>query len=136
MYDKDEVTGMLNFAPYNFWILYASIAILVITMFTTLSKVLKFGKAVSAYKPQIASIQQNVQRSAVKAQAVAGRMNQIMSIVKPAIAALSLLLAAKALYDKREESGISGFTKATSDVIAGRASKRGFVNAVRKGIGI
>ena len=127
---------MFNFAPYNFWILYASIAILVITIFTTLSKVLKLGKAVNAYKPQIANIQKNVQRSTVKAQAVAGRLNQIMSIVKPAIAAMSLILAAKALYDKREENGIGEFTKATSDVIASRASKRNFVNAVRKEIGI
>ena len=127
---------MLNFAPYNFWILYASIAILVITMITTLSKALSLGKAINAYKPQLDNIQKNVQRSTVKAQAVAGRMKQIMSIVKPAIAAMSLMLAAKALYDKRPENGINEFTKATSDVIAARASKRNFVSAVRKEISI
>ena len=126
----------LDLTPYNYWILYASIVILLITLCTTLSKVLKLGKVVSAYKPLLDNVQKNVNLASIKAQAVAGQLNQIMSIVKPAVAALGLLMAAKALYDKREENGIGELTKATSDVIAARVSKRNLISSVRKEIGI
>ena len=127
----------MNLAPYNYWILYASIAILVITLFMTLGKVLALGKAVKAYKPELDHIQKGVKVSSVKANAVAGRTKQVLSIVKPALAAAGLILAAKAFYDAHDdENGVSGFTNATASVIAQRERKRNFINAVRKEIGV
>ena len=127
---------MFDFSPYNYWVLYFAIGLTVVFLFMTLGKLLALGKAVQAYKPQLDTIQNNVRLSAVKAQAVAGRTKQIMGIVKPALAAVGLLLAIKAVYDKTDDNGVSGFTLATNSVLAQRNAKRNLIKNIRKEIGI
>lgn len=93
----------LNLYPYNFWILYGTIAITIIAFILIISKLFNLIKKINIYQPQINNINVNVNNINIKKNIVENSINSKVNTVKKFLPYLiSLYFFSKNLKDSTE----------------------------------
>ena len=127
---------MPNIYPYNYWILYAAIAVLVITLIVSLVKIAGMAKEMIAFiTPRTEMLQRKAQITQIKLDAMAekkaedAKKNKVLKMVMP------ILLAIYSIYRKDDEaSGPSGYVKAAKTYFNDRSEEQKFIKKIRAAI--
>ncbi|MDO4520553.1 MAG: hypothetical protein Q4D59_08715 [Erysipelotrichaceae bacterium] len=127
---------MPNIYPYNYWILYAAIAVLVITLIVSLVKIAGMAKEMIAFiTPRTEMLQRKATLTQIKLDAMAekkaedAKKNKVLKMVMP------ILLAIYSIYRKDDEaSGPSGYVKAAKTYFNDRSEEQKFIKKIRAAI--
>jgi len=106
---------MLNFniAPYNYWVLYAAIAAVVVSLLILVKKALEIPKAIKAFDPYTTRMQRNLQLMQIKTDAMNEKKQEDAKKNKLLKLALPILLAIYEIYKKDDSmKGVKGFKDA------------------------
>lgn len=115
----------LNLAPYNTYILYAALVLLLIFLIVTGVKAGKLLKAVKAVQPQAESIKTNVQLAKIKVDVMQEKKKEDAAKNKKYSILIPILLAIKHTYDADENlNGPKGMAKAANQVIRKRSEQK------------
>ena len=115
----------LNLEPYNYWILYASLVLLLLFLIITAFKVLKFTKELKTIKPTADHINLNSKLSKIKVDALQEKKKEDAKKNKVYQILLPILLAIKHTYDTDNNlNGTSGMIKAAQRVIKNRNDQK------------
>lgn len=124
----------LQLYPYNLWILYGAIVLLVIFLIMTLLKLLNFLKVVQSKQPQLQLIQDRVMASQQKVESINQKIAQTQKKISPLIKALPILLAIQKIYDMTDDNGIKGYRTATSKYFNQQKNQKDFIKQVQNAI--
>ena len=127
---------MPNIYPYNYWILYAAIAVLVITLIVSLVKIAGMAKEMTAFiTPRAEMLQRKAQITQIKLDAMAekkaedAKKNKVLKMVMP------VLLAIYSIYRRDDEaSGPAGYVKAAKTYFNDRSQEQKFIKKIRSAI--
>lgn len=127
---------MPNIYPYNYWILYAAIAVLVITLIVSLVKIAGMAKEMIAFiTPRTEMLQRKAALTQIKLDAMAekkaedAKKNKVLKMVLP------ILLAIYSIYRKDDEAnGPSGYIKAAKTYFNDRSEEQKFIKKIRAAI--
>lgn len=126
----------LNLYPYNYWILYAAIALLVISIIVLLAKLLKTAKTLKAMTPQLEQMAKQAKLAGIKAEAVKEKSDADMKRIKPLLTAVPILLAVNSIYNKDDElEGIRGYGTAVKRYATQKSSEQKLIKTITKAIG-
>jgi hypothetical protein len=127
---------MFNIYPYNYWILYAAIAALIITIIVSAVQILKLLKSMADFlKPRMDHLQTNVKLATIKMEAMDEKKKEDAKKNKLILAALPILLAVYQAYKKDDEAvGAKGVVKAAKTVITNRQEEQKFIKKVASAI--
>ncbi len=118
---------MLNFniTPYNYWVLYAAIAAVVVSLLILAKKALAIPKAIKEFDPYTSRMQRNLQVMQIKTTAMNEKKQEDAKKNKLLKMALPVLLAIYEIYKKDDSmKGVKGFKDAAlAYVNQGKADK-------------
>jgi len=115
----------LNLEPYNYWILYASLVLLLLFLIVTVFKVLKLAKELKTIKPTVDHIDLNGKLSKIKIDALQEKKKEDAEKNKIYQILLPILLAIKHAYDTDNNlNGTNGMIKAAQRVIKNRNDQK------------
>jgi len=115
----------LNLEPYNYWILYASLILLLLFLIITAVKAAKFAKTVKAVKPTADHIQLNGKLAKIKIDAMQEKKKEDAEKNKKYQLLIPILLAIKHTYDADENlNGAKGMAKAAQRVVKNRNDQK------------
>lgn len=115
----------LNLEPYNYWILYASLVLLLLFLIITAFKVLKFTKELKTIKPTADHINLNSKLSKIKVDALQEKKKEDAKKNKVYQILLPILLAIKHTYDTDNNlNGTKGMVKAAQRVVKNRNDQK------------
>lgn len=116
---------LINLSPYNHWILYAAMLMLLIFLIMTGVKAASLLNAVKNYKPQFDSIQKNVTLAKIKTDAMQEKKKEDDAKNKKWKVLLPILLAIKHTYDEDASlNGAKGMAKAATKVVHDQNEQR------------
>lgn len=123
----------MNLYPYNYWILWASIALLVIFLIMTLVHLFGLLKSVKYIMPAV----NNMNGSLTSLQESASRMPQKKKSESPIsaaklLSAFLLLRAVKKEYDRSSENGIKEYGRSAIRVIEKRNRRDNIQKELRR----
>ncbi len=124
---------MPNLYPYNYWILYAAIAVLVIYTIVCLLKIAGMAKDMLAFlKPRTDKLQRELTLMQIKTEAMAEKKAEDAKKNKWLKLAMPILLAIYSTYRKDEEAhGPKGYVKAAKKYFNDRNEEQKFIKKVR-----
>lgn len=124
---------MPNLYPYNYWILYAAIAVLVIYTIVCLLKIAGMAKDMLAFlKPRTDKLQRELTLMKIKTEAMAEKKAEDAKKNKWLKLAMPILLAIYSTYRKDEEAhGPSGYVKAAKTYFTRQSEEKKFIKKVR-----
>ena len=127
---------MPNIYPYNYWILYAAITALVITIIVSLVKIAGMAKEMMAFlKPKVDKLQREATLAQIKMNAMAEKKAEDEKKNKYLKLALPILLAIYSIYRKDETaSGPQGYIKAAKTYFNTRSEEQKFIKKVRSAL--
>jgi hypothetical protein len=127
---------MPNLYPYNYWILYAAIAVLVIYTILSLVKIAGMAKEMLAFlKPRTDKLQRELTLMQIKTEAMAEKKAEDAKKNKWIKLAMPILLAIYSTYRKDEEAhGPSGYVKAARTYFNNRNEEQKFIKKIRAAI--
>ncbi len=125
----------LNLYPYNYWILYAAIALLVISILALLAKLLKTAKTLKAMTPQLEHMANQLKLAGIKAEVVKEKSDADLQRIKPLLTAAPILLAINSIYNKDDElEGIKGYSQAARRYASQKSSEQKLIKTISKAI--
>jgi hypothetical protein len=127
---------MPNIYPYNYWILYAAIAALIITLIVSLVQIAKMAKSMIAFiQPKADVLQKKAKLMQIKTEAMAEKKAEDAKKNKWIKLAMPILLAIYSTYRKDEEAhGPSGYVKAARTYFNNRNEEQKFIKKIRAAI--
>ncbi len=115
----------INLEPYNYWILYGALVLLLICLIIAGVKAVKLLKAVKTYQPVIDHMQTNTKLAQIKVEAMQEKKKEDAAKNKTLKLLLPILLAIKHTYDNDASlNGAKGYAKAASQVVKKRTDER------------
>lgn len=123
---------MVNLYPYNMYILYASIVLLIIFIGIALSHALKALKAVKELENGIDVVKASTDTMNRKVKIVKKRIDGVKRVITPIIISLPVLLAIKKIYDASGEHGFKGYRKAASSYYSTKIANETIAKEVEK----
>lgn len=122
----------INLEPYNYYILYAAIILLLICICYTCMKALSLLKEIKKEQVHFDSIQTNITLSKIKAEAIQEKKAETHKNDKYFKVLLPILLAIYTTYRNDEElKGIKGYQKAASKVMDQKMHKQFVQNFIK-----
>lgn len=138
-YARIQITGehmQLNLYPYNFYILYGALVLLLVFLIILAVKGVHLLKAISKETPTLQNMQKNVQLTQIKIEAMQEKKaedDKKNRWLKPLI---PFLLAAYHIYRQDNElHGLKGMGGAARQVLLERAQKNGLINQLKQMFG-
>ena len=123
----------LNLYPYNFWVLYAAIALAVIFLIVLLVKLMKLAKTAAALEPQLSHMNDELKLMEIKSEVVKEKTTADWNRIRPLLVAIPVLYAIYAIY-KNDDSlkGIKGYEKAARRYMDRQRDEKRIAKAVAK----
>ncbi len=116
--------------PYNFYVLYLSIAAVVVCLILLLIKVLALFKALKPLSETANSISEKAVKVQIRTSVIQETMNSVQKTLKPLTILLPLMLAIQKEYRNDDAlQGIKGYQDAADHVFTKKA-KKGQLNAI------
>ena len=122
----------LNLYPYNLYVLYASIALLILFLVLTVTKLMPLAQAANALKPSTERMTANLNDMSKKATALGEKVSKAVKLIKTALPWLLLLKAANDLYNDSDEDGIREFGRSTVKAYKKREDEKKLAKNVAK----
>lgn len=123
----------LNLEPYNYWILYAALALFLICVIIAGIKAGGLLKAIRSQKTAADSIQKNVELAKIKVEAMKEKKSEDAEKNKKYRLLIPILLAIKHTYDNDENlNGVKGMAKATNQVLQKRTEQKKLFESIIK----
>ena len=131
-----EVTDMPNIYPYNYWILYAAIAALIITLIVSLVQIAKMAKNMIAFiQPKAEVLKKKAKLMQIKTEVINEKRAADAKKNKYIMLALPVLLAVYQAYrDDDEAVGAKGVVKAARTVMNNRSEEAKLVKKISAAI--
>lgn len=115
----------INLEPYNYYILYIAIILLIICLVITCMKALSLIKEINTKKPAFENINHDVQLAKIKTEAMKEKKEESHKNDKYLKVLLPILLAIYTTYrDDDELHGIKGYRKAAGNVMEKKMRKQ------------
>lgn len=127
---------MVNLYPYNMYIFYASIVLLIIFIGIALSHALKALKAVKELENGLGVIKASTDTMNRKVKIVKKKIDGVKRVITPIIISLPVLLAIKKIYDASGEHGFKGYRKAASSYYSTKIANETIAKEVEKAMHI
>ena len=131
---KGHTLMNFNLYPYNLWILYASLVLLVINLILLLKHALPLLSALKGIKPDLDHIQNNVGSASAKASAFGTKAAKDLKKITDLIPVILLALAIKKDYDQAEGSGIRQIERSAVNVYRKRSDEKKMVNKIAQAV--
>lgn len=122
----------LNLYPYNLYVLYASIVLLVIFLILTVTKLMPLAQAANSLKPTTERMTANLNDMSKKATAFGTKLSKAVTLIKTALPWLLLLKAANDLYNESDENGVKEFGRSTIKAYKKREDEKKLAKNVAK----
>lgn len=127
---------MPDITPYNYWILYAAIAVLVLTLIVSLLQMARYAKDMLAFlQPKTDKLQRDLKIMQIKMDVMNEKKAADAKKNKYIMIALPILLAVYQAYQKDDEAvGPKGVVKAAKSVYESRSSEAKLVKKIASAI--
>lgn len=127
---------MPDIYPYNYWILYAAIAALILTIIISLVQISKMAKEMMNFlQPKTAKLERNMKLMQIKMEALNEKKAENAKKNKYITLALPILLAVYQQYSKDDEAnGIDGVIKSARTVMNNRNAESKLIKKVAAAI--
>lgn len=122
----------INLYPFNLYILYAAIVLLIVFLILTVVKAMPLLKAVGDLKQPLDQMSLRVADVSDKAGKVSSMINSIVSTVKKVVPVLVLLSLANEIYQDSDEDGIKEFGKSTVKAIQKQQDEKKLAKSIAK----
>lgn len=122
----------LNLYPFNLYILYAAIVLLIVFLILTVVKAMPLLRAVGDLKQPLDQMSLRVADVSDKAGKVTSMINGIVSTVKKVVPVLVLLSLANEIYQDSDEDGIKEFGKSTVKAIQKQQDEKKLAKSIAK----
>ncbi len=122
----------LNLYPFNLYILYAAIVLLIVFLILTVVKAMPLLRAVGDLKQPLDQMSLRVADVSDKAGKVTSMINGIISTVKKVVPVLVLLSLANEIYQDSDEDGIKEFGKSTVKAIQKQQDEKKLAKSIAK----
>ncbi|MBQ1531821.1 MAG: hypothetical protein IIZ57_06760 [Solobacterium sp.] len=122
----------LNLYPFNIYILYAAIVLLIVFLILTVVKAMPLLRAVGNLKQPLDQMSLRVADVSDKAGKVTSMINGIVSTVKKVVPVLVLLSLANEIYQDSDEDGIKEFGKSTVKAIQKQQDEKKLAKSIAK----
>ena len=132
--EKEEIMKTFNFSPYNYWILYAAIVLLIIFLIITLMRALSLLKTIQAKQPELNAIQEHINSANQKVDSINRKIEQTKKKISPIVKALPILWAIQKIYEKTEDNGIKGYRTAATTYLTQQKNQTNFIKQVKKAL--
>jgi membrane protein insertase Oxa1/YidC/SpoIIIJ len=119
--------------PYNYWILYASIALLVIFIIMLLMKLAELPKAIKTYDPTFKSIERNLKLMQIKTEAMEEKRKEDEKKNKIFKLLLPILTAIYTIYRTHDDyNGVKGFGEAAKTYLRQQSDDKKLAERLKK----
>ena len=118
--------------PFNFYIFYAAIVLLIIFLVMTVVKAMPLLKALGDLKQPLEQMSTRVADVSEKAGKVTAMVNSIVSTVKKVVPIMVLLSLANEFYQDSEENGIKEFGRSTVKAIQKQQDEKKLAKNIAK----
>lgn len=127
---------MPDIYPYNYWILYAAIAALILTIIISLVQIARKAKEMMNFlQPRTAKLERNMKLMQIKMEAMNEKKAENAKKNKYIALALPVLLAVYQQYSKDDEAkGIDGVIKSARTVMNNRNAESKLIKKVAAAI--
>ncbi|MCR5450306.1 MAG: hypothetical protein K6F23_13035 [Solobacterium sp.] len=122
----------INLYPFNLYILYAAIVLLIVFLILTVVKAMPLLRAVGDLKQPLDQMSLRVADVSDKAGKVSSMINGIVSTVKKVVPVLVLLSLANEIYQDSDEDGIKEFGKSTVKAIQKQQDEKKLAKSIAK----
>ena len=122
----------INLFPFNFYIFYAAIVLLIIFLVMTVVKAMPLLKALGDLKQPLEQMSTRVADVSEKAGKVTAMVNSIVSTVKKVVPIMVLLSLANEFYQDSEENGIKEFGRSTVKAIQKQQDEKKLAKNIAK----
>lgn len=122
----------INLYPFNLYILYAAIVLLIVFLILTVVKAMPLLRAVGNLKQPLDQMSLRVADVSDKAGKVTSMINGIISTVKKVVPVLVLLSLANEIYQDSDEDGIKEFGKSTVKAIQKQQDEKKLAKSIAK----
>ena len=127
---------MPDIYPYNYWILYAAIAALILTIIISLVQIARMAKEMMNFlQPKTAKLERNMKLMQIKMEVMNEKKAENAKKNKYIALALPILLAVYQQYSKDDEAkGIDGVIKSARTVMNNRNAESKLIKKVAAAI--
>ena len=123
----------INLHPYDFYILYASIALVFIMLIVLLGKLLKAAKTAQEMQPVLEDLDLQLKLMDIKSEVINETSEVTKKNMQPLLTILPILLAIHLIYKNDDElKGIKGYEKATRRYLDRKRDEKRIAKAVAK----
>lgn len=123
----------INLAPYNWYIFYGALALLVVFLVVLVVHALPLMKEVKSHSDDFSSIRKNAELTKIKNEAIK-ETKQASKKNDKAMSALLLLLAIHKAYRDKDQHGPRSYLDTAAEVLQKRKAKADLFNSLRGGI--
>ena len=123
----------INLAPYNWYIFFGALALLIIFGIVTVVRALPLVKDLKAHKPEMDNISKNIELTKIKTGAIKETKEASRKSDK-ALSSLLLLLAIHKAYKAKDERGPRAYMDTAAEVLQRRRAKADLFSSLRNGI--
>ena len=125
----------ISFYPWNYWILYGSIVLLVIFIIMTAMKALGLLQELKTLNDKTAGMQRNLKLMQIKTEAINEKSAEQKKKNKLFMTAIPILLAVQKAYkDNDSFEGAKGYVSAAKKVYEDRQSEKSFIAKIKKSL--
>ena len=123
----------INLAPYNWYIFYGALALLVVFLVVLVLHALPLMKEMKSHSDDFSSIRTNIELTKIKTEAIK-ETKQASKKNDKAMSALLLLLAIHKAYRDKDHHGPHSYLDTAAEVLQKRKAKADLFNSLRSGI--
>lgn len=125
----------LNLYPYNYYVLYAALVLLLLFLILTAVKLLSTVKSLNEMKPGIEHLQKNLQMMQIKTDVIKEKQAADAKRNALILKALPILLAVQAVYKSSDSySGLKGYVNAAQKVFNDRNAEQKLITKIKKAL--
>ena len=123
----------INLAPYNWYIFYGALALLIIFLVVLVVHALPLMKEMKSHSDDFSSIRTNIELTKIKTEAIK-ETKQASKKNDKAMSALLLLLAIHKAYRDKDHHDPHSYLDTAAEVLQKRKAKADLFNSLRSGI--
>ena len=121
--------------PFNYYVLYFSIGLLLVFMVLTVKKLLTIPKTLAESKPLLDVISNQAKLASLKTEAMNEKKKETEKYTKILAAAAPVLLAVVSIYKKNDDyKGVNGMVQAVKAYIRNDSAEKKLIRRIRKSI--
>ena len=123
----------INLAPYNWYIFYGALALLIIFLVVLVVHALPLMKEMKSHSDDFSSIRTNIELTKIKTEAIK-ETKQASKKNDKAMSALLLLLAIHKAYRDKDHHGPRSYLDTAAEVLQERKARADLYSSLRNGI--